>query len=221
MVRSGVNDILDKYGRRLEEGSLMNSVNINRDFSREFSQFKQDMMPQLSRYERWCNNIGNMLKLKLASKDEEKLQKEINGARISVNPSQVTSLAFLSFVLVFILGLLVSVAIYLITFGEDLNLSPIFLIFLLFLLAAGFLFYYFYTMPSRLANQWRLKAGSQMVPCILYTVIYMKHTPNLERAIHFASQHLDPPLAFDLKKVFWDVQVGKYSTITPSFSVGG
>jgi len=71
-------------------------------------------------------------------------------------------------------------------------------------------------MPRRLANQWRLKAGSQMVPCILYTVVYMKHTSNLERAVRFASQHLEPPLALDLKKVFWDVETGKYSTIKES-----
>jgi hypothetical protein len=82
---------------------------------------------------------------------------------------------------------------------------------------AGFLFYYLYTFPARLANQWRLKAGSQMVPCILYIVVYMKHTSNLERAIRFASMHLDPPLALDLKKVFWDVETGKYSTIKEVF----
>jgi len=44
----------------------------------------------------------------------------------------------------------------------------------------------------------------------------MKHTSNLERAIEFASQHLQPPLALDLKKIFWDVEVGKYSTIKAS-----
>ena len=55
-----------------------------------------------------------------------------------------------------------------------------------------------------------------MVPCILYIVIYMKHTSNLERAIGFASQHLRPPLSLDLKKIFWDVEIGKFSTIKES-----
>ena len=44
-------------------------------------------------------------------------------------------------------------------------------------------------------------------------VVYMRHTSNLERAIHFASQHLQPPLSLDLKKIFWNVETGKYSTI--------
>jgi len=68
-------------------------------------------------------------------------------------------------------------------------------------------------MPKRLANAWRLQASSQMVPAILYVVIYMKHTSNLERAIEFASQHLEGALALDFKKIFYDIEIGKYSTI--------
>jgi hypothetical protein len=44
----------------------------------------------------------------------------------------------------------------------------------------------------------------------------MRHTSNLERAIKFASEHLQAPLALDFKKIFWDVEVGKYSTIKSS-----
>ena len=55
-----------------------------------------------------------------------------------------------------------------------------------------------------------------MVPAILYIVVYMRHTPNLEKAISFASQHLQYPLALDFKKVFYNVEVGKFSTIKES-----
>ena len=83
----------------------------------------------------------------------------------------------------------------------------------LMLIASFFLFYYFYSMPFRLAVKWRLKASSQMVPAILYTVIYMKHTSNLERAISFVAEHVEAPLSLDLRKVLWDVETGKYSSI--------
>jgi hypothetical protein len=215
MVSKDINEVLKKYERKLE-GSINSDLSNKRtsitqeSLSNEFIQFKDDMLPHFSRYERWCNNLGNFLKLKLAQKDEEKLQKEINSAHLDVLPSQVVSLAIVSFIAVFVLGLLLTVAVYMFT------LSFSFLLLFLFLLTAGFLFYYFYSTPKRLANQWRLKAGSQMVPCILYTVVYMKHTSNLERAISFASQHLEPPLALDLKKVFWDVETGKYSSIKES-----
>ena len=71
-------------------------------------------------------------------------------------------------------------------------------------------------MPARLAVRWRLKAGSQMVPAILYTVIYMKHTSNLERAIDFVSRHVDAPLSLDLKKVLWDVETQKFESVKES-----
>jgi len=74
-------------------------------------------------------------------------------------------------------------------------------------------------MPQRLANAWRLKASSQMVPAILYMVVYMKHTSNLERAIEFASEHLEGPLALDFKKLLYDVEVGKYSTVKQSMDI--
>ncbi|GAJ04390.1 unnamed protein product, partial [marine sediment metagenome] len=51
---------------------------------------------------------------------------------------------------------------------------------------------------------------------ILYIVVYMRHTPNLERAIAFASDHLQYPLSLDFKKVFYNVEVGGFSTIKES-----
>src|SRR3989338_3608075 len=44
----------------------------------------------------------------------------------------------------------------------------------------------------------------------------MRHTPNLEKAVAFAAQHLQYPLALDFKKVFYNVEVGKFSTIKES-----
>ncbi len=223
MARENVEDIMKKYGARLDSSvrtnQTSNSIPASIEGSSEFQKFKSDMLPHFTRYENWCNNLGGSLKLKLSEKDRQKIQKEIDSAHLETRPENVVSLAMISFILTLFAGILLSAAIYLLTFGEKQQLSPIILIFFLCFLTAGFLFYYFYTMPSRLANQWRLRAGSQMVPCILYTVVYMKHTSNLERAIRFASQHLDAPLAFDLKKVFWDVETGKYSTIKESLDV--
>lgn len=211
-LTKGTEEILKKYGQELDSRGLSNSNTSlsSRDFSNEFIQFKRDMMPNFSRYEEWCNGLGNSLKLKLSTKESIDIQKNIEAAHLNTEPKNVVGLAFLLSIFVFFAGFLTTTAIYF--FSGEFS----FLLLFLSLLTAGFLFYYFYSMPSRLANQWRLKAGSQMVPCILYTVIYMKHTSNLERAIKFASENLDPPLSIDLKKVFWDVEVGRYSTIKES-----
>jgi len=70
--------------------------------------------------------------------------------------------------------------------------------------------------PEFMANNWRLKASNQMVLSIFYTVTYMRHTSNLEKAIEFACQHLAPPLSLDLKKILWDVETEKYSSVKES-----
>ncbi|MCR4285043.1 MAG: hypothetical protein NUV97_03300, partial [archaeon] len=106
--------------------------------------------------------------------------------------------------------MLTSIALYFIN-----GAIPLIFIFLG-LITSLFLFYYTYSMPQRLANSWRLKASSQMVPAILYLVVYMKHTSNLERAIEFAAKNLSPPLSLDFRKVFYDVEIGKFSTIKQS-----
>ncbi len=55
-----------------------------------------------------------------------------------------------------------------------------------------------------------------MVPALLYVVVYMRHTSNLEKAIAFASEHLQYPLALDFKKIFYEVSIGKFSSIKES-----
>jgi len=205
---ANVDEIFAKYGKKIEE--QIRSDAPAGDYSREYMQFKKEMVPELSRYEKWCKSVGNIIKVKISQKDSIRIQKNLDVAHLDVTPSQVMTLALMLMFISFFVGLLLSVAIFLITGSFPL------LFLVLMLMAAGFLFYYFYTSPNRLANKWRLKASSQMVPCMLYIVVYMKHTSNLERAIRFASQHLQVPLALDFKKILWDLETGKYSTIKDS-----
>src|SRR3989344_4696023 len=44
----------------------------------------------------------------------------------------------------------------------------------------------------------------------------MKHTSNLERAISFVSQHIEAPLSLDFRRVLWNVETGKFSSIKDS-----
>jgi len=205
-----VDEIFKKYGKKIEKEMKTETGGFEVNSSREYALFKKEMAPELSKYERWCNSLGKTVKIKLAYKDQVRIQSQLDVAHLEVNPSQVIALALMMLLLSFFTGLLLSLAIYFIQGSFPL------LFLVLFLFASGFLFYYFYTQPARLANRWRLKASSQMVPAILYVVVYMKHTSNLERAVRFASQHLQAPLSLDFKKIIWDVETGKYSTIKES-----
>ncbi len=206
-----VEEVLRRHGGRIEE--QMKTIPKGLNYSQEYIKFKKERSPQFNRYERWCHSLGSLIKLKISKKDEEKIKRHIEIAHLEIEPWQASTLSVMSFVSVFLIGLIISVALTLMKGG--LADFP-FLFFILILIFSIFLFYFVNGYPARLANKWRLKASSQMVPTILYLVVYMRHTPNLERAVAFASQHLEPPLALDLKKVFYDVEVRKFSTIKES-----
>jgi len=207
-----IDEIYKKYSGKIEQELNLDDATIQ-DVSRDYLEFKKEMMPDISRYERWCQSLGNIIKIKLAVKDNDNIQRKLNIAHLDINSGQTMSLALISSLLVFLLGLALTAGIY---FVINEFSSALLLFFGLVIISCLFVFYYFYSMPARLANKWRLKASSQMVPCILYVVVYMRHTSNLERAIAFAAKHLEPPLALDFKKIFWDVETGKYSTIKES-----
>ncbi|MDZ4226498.1 MAG: hypothetical protein U1B79_00095, partial [Candidatus Pacearchaeota archaeon] len=155
-------------------------------------------------------SLGNIIKLKVSEKDSVKIGKSLDIAHLDLEPWQPVTLSVMAFFGVLFLGILTSLAIFLI------NGSFPVLFFFLVIIFSFFVFYFVNGYPARLANSWRLKASSQMVPAILYIVVYMRHTPNLERAVAFASEHLEYPLAMDFKKVFYDVQVGRFSSIKES-----
>jgi hypothetical protein len=204
--RPTTEEILAKYSKKIESQVEDTPEFTDNEYSQEYELFKQEMLPESSRYRSWAHTLGNLIKIKLSQKEETKIQKYLETAHLDVTPSQALTLSVFSMLLIFFLVLLVGVSPYLIA-----NTIPWLLIFLGFLTSI-FVFYYTYTMPQRIANAWRLKASSQMVPAILYIIVYMKHTSNLESAIGFASKHLDAPLAYDFRKIFYEVETGKFST---------
>ncbi|MEM1535122.1 MAG: hypothetical protein QXE64_00640 [Candidatus Pacearchaeota archaeon] len=200
-------EIIEKYSAIIEK-----ELRTELKESVEYLKFKEEALPMLSTYERAVTRFS-FIKPKLSQKARTELQKAIEIAHLNITPEQAAGFAFSCFILIFIFTLLLFV--FLISF-TGFTIGQAFLIAFLLISFGLFVYYYLSTKPKNLALQLRLKASSQMVPCILYIVVYMRHTSNLERAIKFASDHLQPPLALDLKKVFWDVETGKFSTIKDS-----
>jgi hypothetical protein len=210
--KPNIDEILKKHAAKIEQNiKTFDENKVN--YSQSYSTFKQELSPELSRYERLCRSLGNLIKLKIAKKDEDKMRKSLEIAHLDLEPWQPITLSVVVFIAIFIFGLLSSLIITLFKKGFE-NFPFFFLI--LMMIFGVFAFYFVQGYPDRLANKWRLKASSQMVPAILYIVVYMRHTPNLEKAIEFASQHLQYPLALDFKKIFYNVEIGKFSTIKES-----
>ncbi len=212
-----IQDILRKYKRRLSEelGSAEQEtldIPLSKISSREYEQFKSDILPgHFSLYEKLCNLSEKLFKIKPDKKKVPVIQEAIDTAHLNTTPTGTTSFALLGPFFIILSGVFLSIVIPAIRGADP---SMFFIVFFVF--AGLAVMFPLQKMPEFLANSWRLKASNQMVLCIFYIVTYMRHTSNLELAIEFASNHLSGPLALDMKKVLWDIETEKYSTLKES-----
>src|SRR3989344_323521 len=140
--KEDVKDILEKYGSKIE--GQINLYDEDVSYSREYVKFKKEMAPDLTRYERWCGTLGSFVKLKISENDDAKIRKHLKVAHLDIEPWQALTLAVMSFLSVFFIGAVISVAIALIKGGS--NISAIvsnfpFLFFFLMIIFSLFLFY--------------------------------------------------------------------------------
>lgn len=174
--------------------------------SREYQQFRFERLPNsLNFYEKACNLSEKILKLKVDSKQEVQIKENLETCHLNVNPSGVVAFSMFGPLVFIILGILIFYPLF-----QD----PFFIFF--FVIVGLVMMNVLKKMPQLLADSWRLKASNQIVLSIFYIVTYMRHTSNLENAIGFAAEHLSPPLSLDLKKVLWDVESQKFSSIEDS-----
>ena len=64
---TSTDDILKKYGAKIESqmGGYDASSGETKKFGRSYEKFKGAMLPEFSRYERWCKSMGNVFKMKV------------------------------------------------------------------------------------------------------------------------------------------------------------
>ena len=207
LSKEEIQNLLNKY-----KGDIEKQLNVPIEkkqvpiFSREYQQFKKELMStQVSFYERACNYCENLIKIKPKPETADKLQKAINIAHLNMTPTGAISFSVLGPIAFILITIILSV---LLTRGMFFVVISLFIG----LMLIGILS----TLPTMIANNWRMKSSNQMVLCIFYIVTYMRHTSNLENAINFAAEHLGPPLSLDMKKVLWDVETQKYDKIKES-----
>ncbi len=199
-----LNDLHMKYKQRIEQELGIKLP--KREGSKEYKQFRDEIKPtHHSFYEKACAFSEGLLKIKPDKSKQADLQESINIAHLNITPSGAASFGLLAPIAIMLFGSLISFAIF----------QSLFFVFF-FLIMGVSLISQFGRLPILIANSWRLKASNQMVLCIFYVVTYMRHSSNLEGAIQFASEHLTPPLSLDLRKVLWDVETGKFSTVHES-----
>jgi hypothetical protein len=205
--------LIKKYTSRLEKNISrdVERPKQNSEFSREYDTFKGEVMSKAaSRYEKMAQFAGKIISTKPNDKLIPKLKESLEVTHLNLTLKDISSFAIFYPILFGLFFLIIAI----VSFVFDIvGLS--FLMGLLFLISL-MLIPMLTKIPISMANKWRIRAGDQIVLCVLYIVIYMRHTSNLENAIKFASDHIGGPIALDLRKVFWDTEVGKYSTIKES-----
>lgn len=207
MKQQDYQKILEKYHARIKEEFGESAVKPKPKItSIEYNQFKKELYPaSYSWYEKSCNFSEKILKMGVNLKKSAEMQKNINACHLNITPSGVISFSILMPLFIMVFGALISFAIFKMMF------------FVIFFLIVGLLMIpALQNLPNFMANTWRMKASNQMVQSIFYLVTYMRHTSNLERAIEFSADHLDPPLSLDFRKILWDVETQQYSNIRES-----
>src|SRR3989338_5571742 len=202
--------LMEIYKKHLEKelGAKIEDAPV-KSTTKEYQEFKADFLPKhMTTYEKLCNLSGKLLKVKPDAKRAAEIQEAIDIIHLGITPTGAASFSILIPIVSAVVGSLLAFLIF----------NSMFLV-LLSVIAALVMIKPLGRTPEFMANNWRLKASNQMVLCIFYTVTYMRHTSNLEKAIEFAAQHLSPPLSLDLKKVLWDVETEKYSTVKESLDM--
>src|SRR3989344_3577549 len=205
-------DLVDKYKAKVRQEFGDKPPSEIKVTSREYTEFKQELYPaSYSFYEQACNFAGNLLKLQVSKKNTEIIQKNLDICHLNVTPSGIFSLAILTGISISLLGSLFSIAL-----PSFLGAKPLLILVYFFVIGGLITIPALQKVPQFMANTWRIKSSNQMVQSVFYMVTYMRHTSNLERAIGFAADHLTPPLSLDFRKILWDLESQRYSTIKES-----
>ncbi len=158
-------------------------------------------------YEKACITASKILPLSPPEKTEKNYNEAINFCHLNITAQQAFSFSML-FLLVtafptFVLTMANVFGFHLLPFGYG----------VIFLLLFAMLSYYVYVYPMHLKLKYEMDVGSDIVSMIIYISIYMRNVPNIENAMKFASQHLTGPVAFETRKLLWDVETGKYTNV--------
>ena len=204
--------IMDRYGAKLgnQFQSAMDRPSSGA-FTKDYDTFRKEALRlENSLYERSCNFASSLLNFSSSDKEyNKKVQNAIDYIQLNITPGSAYTLSILvAFTLIF-LGVFIGFVTFI--FG----ITQIFLA-LFFVIMGVVVLKPLSKYPIYIEQKRRLQASNQMVLCILYIVIYMRHTSNLEHAIKFAGEHVGQPLALDLRKIYWDVETNKYHTIHQS-----
>lgn len=207
---NGVDEIKRKYLRELENQLEVDhddlTINIK---TKNYETFRKEALPgRAGFFEKLCNAFSSVVSFEPPKEQKERIQKQLDMAHLRCTPAGVYTVAYAIPMMLLFLSIF-TFAIIPILFLEGISLFYLFLsVVLSMIMIIPFLQY-----PNYIATIMRQRSSNEMVLCIFYIVTYMRQSSNLERAIEFAGDHLDPPLSLDLKRLIWNVETETNNTL--------
>ncbi len=202
-------DEIERIIREEEKEVSLPGNREKRSFSREYQRFKEEEQKEEEKsiYEKLCNISKGILEVEPSEDKKKELQRSIDFAYMQITPEGAYSFAILSGIGIFITTLfLLILGIASLVFG------------LMLFLLGGVTIYLLSEYPNSQARLFRVKAADQIMLAVIYMVIYMRSSPNLEGAVKFTAEHLGEPLSLDFKKMLWDVETRNYSSMQAALS---
>ncbi|QKQ98887.1 hypothetical protein GKQ38_05190 [Candidatus Nanohaloarchaea archaeon] len=204
-----INDILEDLDRDVSMPPYDNQDG-GQGYSRSYKEYKEEEESSRERnsYEKLCYEMANVFNMKAGEKTHEKLTPPINLLGWDITPGMVMSAT----VGVFVLSFMSWMSLFLVNTLLLGNLIPV-SIMMIILSAPIMASVYTYYKPKYAAQSKLIESSGEMILAILYMVVYMRSSPNLEGAVRFAALNLEGPISDDLKGVLWDLEIGKYNKI--------
>jgi len=176
--------------------------------SKEYRKFLEGFsIKKMSLYEKVCN-ILDKVRLPMPESMRKKYREEIDFCHLNVTPNGVFVTSIAVPIFTFVLFTLFFTALGKLSIGLA----------IMNLILSSIIFYYLFTYIHFHTLYFRSSAASEMALSIVYMVVSLRTSPNLERAIAFTASNLSGPLGTDFKKVLWDIEIGKYLSVTDAIN---
>jgi len=206
--KEALKGIVNKLNRNIEMPPYDNHRS-EEGYSRVYQKYKEEEAEEKKRslYEEMCLKAGSVLRIESSEGVRRKLAPALNLLGWEVSPGMVLSasigVGFASFL------------IWIMFFGLNMVLGLLPFSIMMMTVAVPVIagFYTFYK-PIFEAKNKAIQSSGEMILSILYMVVYVRSTPNLEGAIRFAALNLNGPISKDLKGVLWEVEVGNYNSVS-------
>ncbi len=203
--RENIRDILDEYqvqDYQQEEQEISPQVQ-----SKEYQTYKAAEARRRNKhwYIRLVDTLG------VYDIDLGKRQVKINQATDLMSWEFDTNKIFSAAGIAAFVVFLVALGIFVIDAALGLNIPTVF--------KAGSMFlpfmvmYYLIQYPVFQAQRKVINSSDELILSLLYMVIYMRNSPNIEGAVRFAALNTTGEVSDDLKHTLWQVEVGTYTTI--------